>query len=186
MINLADNCILLEMPSGEIVPCSADAISVTLAGNTMQDFDEDTIRQAARAVFHYFKHDQGRWMISASEFSDALAQALRGLGLTVSATQAVVDEVSVVELDMEPMALEAGSDFELAFFPRLRQEMRKTLTPAPPKIMRFIGLKSCVKTLTGAKRWNADCRALSEQIVSYLRQCFATDCLTPECTLVVQ
>lgn len=186
MINLADNCILLEMPSGEVVPCSADAISVTLAGESLQHVDEDTIRQAARAVFHYFKHDQGRWKISAGEFSDALAQALRGLGLTVSATHAVLDEMSVVELDMAPMAVEAGADFELSFFPRLRRELRNTLNPAPPKIMRFVGLKSSVKTLTGAKRWNGSCQALSEQIVSYLRQCFATDCVTPKCTLVVQ
>ena len=60
MITLAADCLLVEMATGESIPFSADMACVELAGGTAELFDEEFVRHAARAVFHYFKHELGR------------------------------------------------------------------------------------------------------------------------------
>jgi hypothetical protein len=52
-------------------------------------------------------------------------------------------------------------------------------------VVRFTGLRSCVKALTGAKRWSMRCTAMEEQIVGYVRECLNTDAAKAVCTLVV-
>ena len=53
-------------------------------------------------------------------------------------------------------------------------------------MMRFRGLRGCVKQLSGAKRWSNRCEKLSEQIVEYLRGCLTAEPEQKECALVVE
>jgi hypothetical protein len=55
-----------------------------------------------------------------------------------------------------------------------------------PKILRFRGLRGCVKQLTGARRWSFRCEQLQDQIVSYMRECLSADREKNECALVVE
>ena len=60
MIALASDCLLFRLTSGESVPFSAEMISVELLGDTAKESDPDLLDEAAKAVFHYFKHDLER------------------------------------------------------------------------------------------------------------------------------
>ena len=72
--------------------------------------------------------------------------------------------------DLSVLACESGKGCELFFFPRLRDVLMQHLT-RQPKVVRFRGLRRCVKQLVGAQRWTLRCRELRDEIVAYVRQC---------------
>ena len=78
----------------------------------------------------------------------------------------------------------AAEGFELLFFPQLRQELKRQLDQSP-NILRFHGLRDCVKQLAGTARWNRRCQNLDDQIVEYLRGCWETECASQFCALLV-
>ncbi len=184
MITLAANCLLFRLPNGESIPFSADMISVELMGDTAGKFDAEFVRHAANAVFHYFKHDLNRQTISVGEFAAALEKVLRGFRLSEPSTANTHSGQQVVESDLYRLARESASGCELFFFPRLRDELRHQLRQAPG-VVRFRGLRECVKELAGARRWNGRCRNLEEQIVAYLRQCLGAEARPDEFALIV-
>jgi hypothetical protein len=63
----------------------------------------------------------------------------------------------------------------------LRAQLRRT-----PRLVRFRGLRSCVKQLAGARRWGLRCERLEEQIVEYLRGCLGAEPEQAHCALVVE
>ena len=75
--------------SGESVPFSLEMISVELTGDGTGLFDPEFLKNAASAVFHYFKHDLGRITVTVGEFAGALEKVLRGFGLSVLAYKSV-------------------------------------------------------------------------------------------------
>src|ERR1041385_4371450 len=85
MIALAYDCLLFKMSGGQSVPLSAEMISVELMGGTPVGFDDEFIRHASKAVFHYFKHDLGRETVTVGEFASALEKVLRGFALAAPA-----------------------------------------------------------------------------------------------------
>src|SRR5882724_1565736 len=84
MILLADDCLVFHTASGEGIPYSAEMISVELMGDTAATFDPDFIKQAATAVFHYFRDELGRQSVTMAEFSLALEKVLRGFNLAAA------------------------------------------------------------------------------------------------------
>jgi hypothetical protein len=212
MIKLHSDCLVFETPGGDRIPCSAEAVSVELLGDSAAVIDPEIVRNATAAVLHYFRVEQGRESVTVREFMEALKTALRGLGLNLSEAaepvattttitaeteasspvQAVAAGVAAVapgstrvtEMDLRTLASESGTTFELSFFPRLREVMGEQLNHAP-NVLRFIGLRSCVKQLTGARRWTHRCEALSDQIVTYLRECLSSRPIERGCALVV-
>ena len=54
---------------------------------------------------------------------------------------------------LRALARESGDARELVFFPRLRRELRTQLQNSP-RVVRFRGLRGCVKQLAGARRWS--------------------------------
>ena len=198
MIKLHSDCLVFETPGGDRIPCSAEAVSVELLGDSAAVIDPEIVRNAAAAVLHYFRVEQGRETVTVGEFMEALKTALRGLGLnlseaaepaaatttTIEATEAVPVAARVTEMDLRTLAAESGTTFELSFFPRLREVMGEQLNRSP-RVLRFIGLRSCVKQLTGARRWTHRCEALSDQIVLYLRECLSSRPPGRGCALVV-
>jgi hypothetical protein len=185
MIAFAAGCLLFRMANGESVPLSPDMISAEMLGETARLFDAEFVRQAACAVFHYFRHELGRQTVSVGEFVSALEKVLRGFELTSKAAAEARRPPPVVESDLCRLVSESGEGCELFFFPRLRAELREQLQQAP-SVVRFRGLRRCVLQLTGARRWTARCKSLQEQIVGYLRSCLTAETKITACTLVVE
>jgi hypothetical protein len=178
MILLRQDCLVFETAGGENIPCSAKAVTVELIGDSAQWLDQEAIENAAAAVLHYFRVELKKQSVTVAEFAATLEKVLRGLGFDVKSSNlppvpasATADVRPVVAADLRQLAGEGG---ELFFFPRLRDELRRRLD-GTPLVLHFHGLRPCVKTLTGAKRWTAQCRALNDQIVDYLRTCFTTE-----------
>jgi len=185
MIALASNCLLFQTINGESVPLSAEMISVELIGECGGLFDSEFVSHAAHAVFHYFKHELRRQTVSVAEFTGALEKVLRGFALTARASAPPKTESSVLESDLSRLARESGKGCELFFFPLLRDELRHQLQQQA-RVLRFRGLRRCVKQLVGARRWGARCKNLEEQIVGYLRECLSAEAGKSEFALVVE
>jgi hypothetical protein len=183
MIALASDYLMFKLANGETVPFTAANITIEIDARTAATFDDEFIRHAANAVFHFFRYELQREAISVAEFAEALEKVLSGFSL-VKDTKQPDPPSRVLESDLLRMAEETGSGAELFFFSSLRAELRKQLTQSP-QIVRFRRLRSCVKLLIGARRWNERCRKLHGQIVEYLRECLHAEPGHAERALVV-
>ncbi len=186
MIALQSDCLLFQLTNGESVPCSAEMISIEIVGNSEGLLDPEMLRHAAASVFHYFKNELERETVTVGEFALALEKVLRSFGLTLYA-----DEPPPLRgrKSRRPtsacIARESADSLELFFFPRLRDELRAQLRQSP-RVLRFRGLRGCVKQLAGAQRWSARCEKMQEQIVGYLRGCLTAEPEQKDCALVVE
>jgi hypothetical protein len=184
MIALSSDCLLFRMAGGESIPFSAEMISVELMGGTAKYLDSEFVRHAAKAVFHYFKHELERQSVSIREFAGALERVLKGFVLTAKTPDLSQAGDSVARSDLALLALQSGEGCELFFFPRLRDEVRTQLRQSP-RILHFRGLRVCVKQLAGAQRWTPRCQSLHDQIVEFLRHCLSTEPKQVDCALLV-
>jgi len=185
MIALHSNCLVFRLNNGESVPCSADMIAVEIVGDANGLLDSETLRHAAASVFHYFKTELARETVTIGEFSLALEKALHHLGYSIHAQGPPGEPAETSVADLGLLASETGSSLELLFFPRLRDELRVRLRNAP-SVVRFRGLRGCVKQLAGTRRWTSRCEQLQDQIVEYLRGCLSAETAQNNCALVVE
>ncbi len=183
MIALHSDCLMFQLANGESIPCSAEMICIEVHGNSAGLLDQEMLRHAAASVFHYFKTELARETVTVGEFAGALEKVLRGFGLTIRAGMADVPSPEMIEMDLRLIARETSGSFELLFFPRLRDELRNQLQRSP-RVLRFRGLRGCVKQLAGAQRWSGRCEKMQEQIVEYLRGCLSVE--ENDCALVVE
>ena len=174
MIALASECLLVQMPGGEAIPCSAEMVNIEVEGDVAALFDPEFVTHATKAVFHYFKHELGRKAVSAGELAVALEKVLRGFALTAELESPSLPASRISESDLHWLAHDCGHGRELLFFPRLRDELRRHLQRAP-RVLRFRGLRGCVKHLAGAQRWGERCRTLQTEIIDYLRECLKAE-----------
>jgi hypothetical protein len=184
MIHLRSDCLVFEMSNGDKIPCSAASVTVELMGAAADLVDRELVQNAAAAVLYYFKNDLHRTTVTVSEFTEALETALRGLGLNVSCDSPLKAEERTVDSDLRRLAVESGPAFELGFFARLREEVRKELNQAP-QLIRFSGLRGCVKQMVGARRWSPRCEKFSDHIVEYLRGCVSSENPAKPCGMLV-
>jgi hypothetical protein len=185
MIALSSDCLLFKLTNGESVPCSAEMISIEIVGNSEGLLDPEMLRHAAASVFHYFKVELERETVTVGEFAGALEKVLRGLGLTIHAGGFETRSQQIIETDLGLLARQSADSLELFFFPRLRDELRQQLRQSP-RVLRFRGLRGCVKQLAGARRWSARCEKMRDQVVEYLRGCLTAEPEQNECALVVE
>jgi hypothetical protein len=191
MIQLRPDALFFKTSSGEVIPCSAEQVTVEFIGDAKNLLDPQMVQHAAHAVLHYFKIEQGKNQVSVGEFAQALATVLRGFGLEVKGDEESSEMDSapstlrpIAEADLRQLAFDSGKGFELLFFSRLRAELRCQLRRSP-RLIRFKGLRGCVKQLAGARRWNGRCQQLNDQIVAYLRDCLNTEHRPGFCSMVV-
>jgi hypothetical protein len=184
MIALAENCLVFELANGEKVPFSPEMICIELSEDCNAAFDPEFVRHAASAVFHYFKHDLNRETVSIAEFTESLERVLRGFAISVEPESPQTPAPTVIESDLRVLVAESGSGCELFFFPRLRDELRSQMKQMP-RMLRFRGLRGCVKHLTGARRWSSRCQNLQERIVDYLRECLTAEKNAAEFSLLI-
>ena len=184
MIRLKKNCLMFQTKYGQQIPCSAEWVTLELIGDTTDLVDQELIRHAAAAVLYFFKHELHRECVTVAEFAAALERALRAVGLSLFAD---ADRASLRVLDSQlpELVKSAGENCELFFFPHLRQELKRQLRESP-QLVRFNGLRPCVKRLAGVHRWSPRCQDLSDQIVDYMRTCLRSDLQSQACTLVVK
>src|SRR5262245_7139456 len=128
MISLADDVLLFQTSSGEILPFSPDMISVEMLGEAAHLFEPDFINESSLAVFYYFKKELGRSIVTVAEYTQALEKVLRGLSLSVqraaeAKAAAPTTSPEIVEADLHRLAAESGAA-ELLFFARLRAELK--------------------------------------------------------------
>jgi hypothetical protein len=185
MIALSSECLLFKLTNGESVPCSAEMISIEIVGHSDGFLDPEMLRHAAASVFHYFKTELERETVTVGEFAGALEKVLWKLGLTIRAGGLETRSQEIIETDLGLLARQSADSLELFFFPRLRNELRQQLRQCP-RVLRFRGLRGCVKQLAGAQRWSARCEKMQEQIVEYLRGCLTAEPEQNECALVVE
>jgi hypothetical protein len=185
MIALRTGCLFFQLANGESIPCLPEMISVELLGDSASALDPETLRHAAASVFHYFKVELERHTVTVGEFAQALEKVLRNLGLSVAGETIETRPRKIFEADLGLIAGESNENLELLFFPRLRDELRVRLHQSPA-VLRFRGLRVCVKQLTGARRWGMRCEKMQEQIVEYLRGCLTAEPNQNECALVVE
>ncbi len=178
MIALRTDCLLFQLTNGESVPCSSEMITVEIVGEAANTPDREMLRHAAASVFHYFKVELERESVTVAEFSRALEKVLAHLGYSIHTGESST-------ADLVQLLREAGDSLELFFFPRLRDELRGQLRHSP-RVVRFRGLRGCVKQLAGAQRWSHRCEQLQDQIVAFLRQCMDSETEKPGCALVVE
>ena len=184
MMQLNPDYLIFKTTKGEKIPCSVELVAIELMGDAISFLDPELIHNASAAVLHYFKHELGRHSVSVGEFSLALERVLRGFGLNIKTEPDDEQPVRVAESDLREVAATAGKSFELSFFPHLRNEMRRKLDEAP-HVVRFNGLRGCVKQIAGAQRWSQRCQVLNDQIVDYLRTCLSIEAKKETCALVV-
>jgi len=185
MIALQSNCLIFQLNNGESVPCSPEMISVELVGDSGGQLDPEVLHHAAASVFHYFKKELNQETVTVGEFAGALEKVLRRLGLSMHADGFAGRAPETIETDLGRFAGQAGDSLELFFFPRLRDELRAQLRQSP-RLVRFRGLRGCVKQLTGAQRWSARCEKMQEQLIDYLRGCLTAEPEQKDCALVVE
>jgi hypothetical protein len=186
MIALSADFLMLTSPNGESIPVSPEMVTIELGGAGSELFDDEFLRHASNAVFHYFKHELGRQIVSIGEFTGALEKVLRGFALNVRQPAGSPPGVHE-ESDLVSLAAEADAGCELFFFTRLREEVRTRLKEGPrPRLLRFYGLRGCVKQLSGARRWTLRCREMEERVLEYLRHCLSAEAGEAECSLVVR
>lgn len=185
MIALSSEHLIFQLTNGESIPCSAEMITIEIVGNSEGMIDVDMLRHAAASVFHYFKNELDRQSVTVGEFAHALEKVLRNLGLTLSADEELPGEKQILEADLCHIARESDNSLELFFFPRLRDELRARLRQSP-RLLRFRGLRRCVKQLAGAQRWSGRCEKIQEQIIEYLRECLTAEPQQKDCALLVE
>jgi hypothetical protein len=171
MIQLHPDCLIFRTSQGELIPCSAETVTIEMIGDASSLIDPETVREAAAAVVHYFKYDLHRDTVSIAEFSEALQRALRCFGFDV--TTSSFENGVPPGADLRELA-RGAEDVELAFFQRLREEFSRQARDSG-EVVRFWGLRECSKQITGAKRWGRSCERFSEQVVAFLRNCLSVE-----------
>lgn len=182
MIQLHPEYLIFQTSQGELIPCSAESVTIELIGDASSFLDPNTVREAAAAVVHYFKYELGRETVSVSEFSNALERALKCFGYEV--TTSCDKPEGATGTDMREIAC-ATEEFELGFFKQLREEFHRQVTESA-EVVRFCGLRGSIKQVIGAKRWSRRCERFSEQVVDYLRECLNVEGGSPSRGLVVR
>jgi hypothetical protein len=185
MIALASDHLIFQLTNGESIPCSAEMITIEIVGSSDGLIDAEMLRHAAASVFHYFRVELERQTVTVGEFALALEKVLRNFGLTLHADEDQPFAKKILEADLGHLARESDSSLELFFFPRLRDELRARLRESPC-LLRFRGLRGCVKQLAGAQRWSGRCEIIQDQIVGYLRECLTAEAEQKDCALVVE
>ena len=185
MIALQSDCLLFQLANGESVPCSAEMINFEITGSSCGLLDPEVLHHAAASVFHYFRTELERETVTVGEFAVALEKVLRRLGFVIHAGGIESRPPDAGATDLGRLARESADSLELFFYPRLRNELRTQLRQSP-RVVRFRGLRGCVKQLAGARRWSHRCEKLQDQIVEYLRGCLTAEPEQNECALVVE
>jgi hypothetical protein len=184
VIQLHNHSLVFETADGDLIPCDAEEVTVELIGEAVQQLDPNLVQQATAAVLHYFRHERAQEVVTIGEFTAALEEVLRNLGLNVLKGKSPTKGGKILEADLCDLVEVDGSATELLFFTRLRREFGKLLNQSP-RMVRLTGLRPCVKHMVGARNWSKRCVRTSDQIVTFLRAVMDHRETGRDCALIV-
>lgn len=167
MIQLNPRSICLHLPHGETVPLLAKSVVHAYCEQKPLGIDMESwqLEEVAHALIHYLRVDLHRDTIAADDFFEALST----LVIVVGDHPAQKSEEPIQSANLYHMAQEPGCAFELAFF-RAVQRATREFKAQRTRLIRFVGLRPCVKLLLGAKNWGKSCQRLSDEIVDFIRR----------------
>ena len=125
--------------------------------------DQLLAESVAAAIYRYARDGKNTESLRASEIVDLVCAALTMFGLTDCA-DAYRLRGRCAEIRLDQLAV--SDAFELGFYRQLDRELRSLTGPARLSLR---GLRACVMRLRGARRWGESCRALADEIVSFVR-----------------
>ncbi len=173
MIQLREDCLMIQQPDGGSIPFSAEDLTLEFVGGAVGQVDQELLNNAAMGVLHYFQEELERTSITVAEFAEALAKVLNGLGVVAEVTEVrIADPVRVS--DLRVLAAGSGKMGELEFFARLRQTLKDQLADRP-RAVEFRGLRGCVKQLVGRKHWCPACDRMQAWIIESLQAWFGQE-----------
>lgn len=187
MVCLAHDFLFFRLPSGDSVPVSTKMISVELGHGAPNPNAQEVLSHAAASVFHYFKHELGYKSVTVAEFAATFEAVLAKLGLKAAnlTLQSPAPTPAATHQNLPALALSVGAAGELGFFPRLRAAAVAQVQ-STPQLVRFSGLRPCVKQLLGAERWSPRCDRLRDQILMFLRSVLRKETTDRECALLIR
>jgi hypothetical protein len=168
VILLHSHSLVFETSDGDLIPCDAEEVTIELIGDAVNKLDTNVVRQAAAAVLHYFKTEREQEVVTILEFTTALERVLRKLGLKVISGESSRANDKIIEADLVDLVADEGAASELLFFQRLKDNFSDLLAESP-NLVRLSGLRPCVKSRVGARRWGKRCAGMSDQIIEFLR-----------------
>lgn len=184
MIALREDCLLVEQTGGGYLPVTATDLTFEVVGDTSL-VDGEVLKHATAAVMHYFRQELDRTTVTLAEFSAMLTKVLQGLGISAEVTGQPVPGEQVRIADLGALAAEASIAGELEFCQRLRTLLREQLAAAPTRL-EILGLRICVKRLTGRKHWCPTCEKTAAWILEMIRGWYAQEAPSRPTALVVR
>ena len=121
----------------------------------------------AAAVHHYACECATAETVTLVEIVNIVVDVLAMLNYT-KISAAYAQQQHCVEVRLDELAATPGAAFELEFFSRLDAALR-AVADAHLALVQVCGLRACVLQLRSARRWNAGCRKLAEEIIGHVR-----------------
>jgi len=122
------------------------------------------IQEMAEALIYHLRVDLKRDAIGFDE----LVSALKELAVACGFQTTTIAVETIVSADLYVLAQDTGYGFELAFFQSIERAIRD-FRAGHARLIRFVGLRACVKMLVGARNWCKKCQRLSDEIVEFIR-----------------
>lgn len=169
MIWLNKDMAWVRTDDGRLVPFDGHrlAASIERAAHRV-GLSEQWLAEAIVAAVNTFACDCLRdQAVAETELVSVVEGVLRAMGYDEVA-RAYVAARRVEPIDLDALAAQTGTGFELDFFRQLDAALgtaaRRGLTE-----LQVCGLRACVMQLRGAQRWSTGCARLADEIVEYVR-----------------
>lgn len=169
MIALADGMPLVELNGGRVVAFQSTWIARALVRAAMKAGYQKwwLAGYVTETVAQYLATHYEGTAVSVPRLAELLCNVLQVIGYGEVAPHLELG-VPGERLDLLDVLKEAGEGYELAFFNRLGDRLRK-LIDAGTTDVDLVGLAPCVKKLRSRKSWSRGCDDLQEEIVSFVR-----------------
>ena len=160
MIQLRDDIIWVRGADDRLTPFDGGRLAASIQ---RANGDQLLAESISAAIYRYVCDGKTAESVRASEITDLVCAALTLFGLTDDA-DAYRQRRRYAEIRLDQLL--GGEAFELGFYRQLDSELRALTGPAQLSLR---GLRACVMRLRGARRWGESCRALADDIVSFVR-----------------
>ncbi len=168
MVCLQDQLPLLKFGNQEAVTYEARWLSdeITKAARKAGHPEWFFAGDITRAVIEYLRHRFPRNTITIEELYGKIERVLEFLGCDDIARTLEIAPPPV-RISLSDIAVDAGSGYELEFFRLLRERLAESEGSGATQIL-CDGLRSAVKQICSACRWNGECERLAAEIGEFL------------------
>ena len=165
MIQLNHYSIYVQLSNGEQMPLLAEDVAKSFCQSQplSAGLEPWQVEEIAAALIHHLRVNRKQENVAFGDFIVALSNLVSVCGLN-----ATMDSKALPCTNLYRLAQDTGYGFELAFFESVKQSIQQ-LRDCKARVIRFVGLRSCVKLLVGAKNWCKTCQRLNDEIVGFIR-----------------